>query len=269
MSIPTGAADELPAADWERGGIRLYLGDCLGIMPRMPFALADATITDPPYASGGLTRGDRARPIREKYRLQARPENHVSFEGDTRSQRGWGYWCTLWLGQCYRLAKPSSYVAMFSDWRQLPVAVDSIEAGGFVVRGFVVWDKGGFGRTPHRGYFRSQCEYVVWGTAGRSRASTWDGPWPGYHKMASRRKGKYHLTGKPERLMCELVRCCPPGGLVFDPFMGSGTTGVACARTGRNFIGIEMEPQYFHVAVDRIERELDQDARSDALWNER
>ena len=48
---------------------------------------------------------------------------------------------------------------------------------------------------------------------------------------------------------------CPMGGTVIDPFMGSGTTGEACIRSGRRFIGIEMDPQYFRIAVERIERE--------------
>jgi DNA modification methylase len=49
----------------------------------------------------------------------------------------------------------------------------------------------------------------------------------------------------------------PHGASALDPFMGSGTTGVACVRTGRRFIGIEKEPKYFTIAIDRIKKELD------------
>ena len=53
--------------------------------------------------------------------------------------------------------------------------------------------------------------------------------------------------------MASVVRICREGGVVLDPFMGSGTTGVACAQLGRRFIGIEIEPRYFEIACHRIE----------------
>jgi DNA modification methylase len=51
----------------------------------------------------------------------------------------------------------------------------------------------------------------------------------------------------------------PEGGTVLDPYMGSGTTGVACIRTGRNFIGVEKDEKYFEIAAERIRRELVQE----------
>ena len=53
--------------------------------------------------------------------------------------------------------------------------------------------------------------------------------------------------------MCDIVEIVPSGAVVLDPFMGSGTTGVACAKLGRSFIGIEIEPKYFDIACKRIE----------------
>jgi DNA modification methylase len=60
------------------------------------------------------------------------------------------------------------------------------------------------------------------------------------------------MTGKPTGLMGRLVECAPPGGVVCDPFMGSGTTGVACMKKGRNFIGVEQVPDYFEISKHRI-----------------
>jgi len=63
-----------------------------------------------------------------------------------------------------------------------------------------------------------------------------------------------HSAGTPQPLMEWWMRyIVPPGGTVLDPFMGSGTTGVACVQTGRNFIGIEIDPGYFAIAQKRIE----------------
>ena len=64
--------------------------------------------------------------------------------------------------------------------------------------------------------------------------------------------GKEHITQKPVRLLQEIVPVSIPGGTVLDPFMGSGTTGVACANLGRKFIGIEIERKYFDIACERI-----------------
>ena len=64
---------------------------------------------------------------------------------------------------------------------------------------------------------------------------------------------KQHPTQKPLALIKELILSCTlEGDTVLDPFMGSGTTGVACVQTGRNFIGIEIDPAYFAIAEKRI-----------------
>ncbi len=71
-----------------------------------------------------------------------------------------------------------------------------------------------------------------------------------------RGKGNNHPTVKPTdllRYLCRLI--APTGGVLLDPFLGSGTTGVACVQTGREFIGIEIEPKYFDIAVTRIDQE--------------
>jgi site-specific DNA-methyltransferase (adenine-specific) len=69
----------------------------------------------------------------------------------------------------------------------------------------------------------------------------------------------HHPTVKPVDLMCYLVRLvCRAGGTVLDPFMGSGTTGIACIREGMKFIGIERDEHYFEIARKRLEAELAQ-----------
>lgn len=64
------------------------------------------------------------------------------------------------------------------------------------------------------------------------------------------------MTGKPVALMGELVKCVPPGGVILDPFMGSGSTGVAALQLGYRFIGIEKSAHYFDIACKRMEREV-------------
>ena len=114
-------------------------------------------------------------------------------------------------------------------------------------------DKGRGARAPHKGYFRHQAEYVVWGTKGPAIIAEHDGPFEGVVQATVLQHDKHHTTGKPTALMRELVRCVAPGGTVLDPFAGSGSTGVAAVQAGLNFIGIEREQAYVQIARDRIE----------------
>lgn len=70
--------------------------------------------------------------------------------------------------------------------------------------------------------------------------------------------GKLHPTQKPISLMEWCLGFLPAADTILDPFMGSGTTGVACVREGRNFIGIELDPGYFDIACERIRKEMAQ-----------
>jgi site-specific DNA-methyltransferase (adenine-specific) len=238
--------------DHDRLEYELHHGDSLAILPTLASDSVDAVITDPPYSSGGFTRGDRtAKPV-DKYVQTGVQLIRSSFSGDNRDARSWCYWCSLWLSECHRIVKESGYCLMFSDWRQLPLATDAMQAGGFVWRGIVAWNKGPSARAPHTGYFRHQCEYIVWGTKGTSKPSEWGGPWEGCITQSVKLDDKHHMTGKPTKLMLRLVEVCRPGGTILDPFMGSGTTGVAAVRTGRRFIGIEQVEEYVKVARQRV-----------------
>jgi site-specific DNA-methyltransferase (adenine-specific) len=121
-----------------------------------------------------------------------------------------------------------------------------------VWRGIITWDKTE-GARPTKGGFRNQAEYIVWGTKGKLETYE-DSPYlPGVFRQVVLQADKHHLTGKPTNLMRELVRVVPAGGVVLDPFMGSGTTGVACVQMGLSFIGVEQNAVYQQIARWRIE----------------
>ena len=241
--------------------LHLFQGDALPVLQGLPDEVADAVITDPPYSSGGLTRSDRMADPAQKYEQSGTTLRRLTFSGDNRDQRSWAYWCQLWLSECRRVAKPGAYLCMFTDWRQLPIATDAVQAAGWVWRGIVVWDKGEGARAPHKGYFRHQAEYLVWGSNGplpaNYEAGT-PGPFPGVFKYPVKQADKFHLTGKPTELMKRLVEIVPAGSVVLDPFMGSGTTGVACNALGRKFVGVEYDAEYYKVACERMTEEAAQ-----------
>ncbi|QKE22494.1 site-specific DNA-methyltransferase [Citrobacter sp. TSA-1] len=234
------------------GNATLYCGNALEILPFITPGSIDALITDPPYSSGathksGRTAGDAIN----KY-LNEENRRFEGFDGENMDAHSWAFWCSLWMSYTHKALKPGSYSLVFTDWRQLPAATSVFQASGFTWRGIVAWNKGRGSRTPHTGYFRHQCEYIVWGSKGKLDKSP-NGPFDGCMTFPVIPSQKQHPTGKPEELMSELVKAVNCDDLILDPFMGSGTTGVAALKAGRRFIGIESSEHYFEVAAQRIQ----------------
>lgn len=227
------------------GNALLLSADCLPVLPHI--GGVDAVMADPPYSSGGLHQAARTVAPSLKYQSPGGRGLYPEFSGDNRDQRSYAYWSTLWLGAARATVNPGGLLGMFTDWRQLPVSTDAVQAGGWTWRGIAVWDKTE-GTRPRRGAYRNQCEYLVWcsnGTMGKEGHCA-----PGVFRRATQSEKKHHIAGKPVGLLEDLLSIC--GDLVLDPFMGSGTTGIAAVKTGRRFIGIEMNPDYFEVARQRI-----------------
>jgi site-specific DNA-methyltransferase (adenine-specific) len=191
-----------------------------------------------------------ARPS-TKYQNSGVEVAYPEFAGDNRDQRSYGYWCALWLDECLRVARPGAPACLFTDWRQLPITTDALQAGGWVWRGIVPWDKTEAAR-PQMGRFKAQSEFIVWGSKGEMPPREDIGCLPGVFRYGIKQDDKHHVTGKPTELMLDVIRICPAGGTILDPFMGSGTTGVAAAMAGYHFIGVESDRECFDVAERRI-----------------
>lgn len=230
---------------------RLYCGDCLEIMRTLDEESVDAVITDPPYSSGGLMPGERRADPVKKYIQSRTKRKDLSFSGDNRDQRSWTFWTIMWIIQAARLLKTGGRFYMFIDWRQLPAATDAVQAAGLVWRGIVVWDKGRGARSPHTGYHRHQCEYIIFATKGPCDKAPGRGPFDGCIRATIPQK-KLHPTQKPEAVIRELVRAVEPGGLILDPFAGSGTTLYVAEQEGYDSIGIETVEEYCDIIRERM-----------------
>lgn len=158
-------------------------------------------------------------------------------------------WATLWLGECWRLAKPGTPCLVFSDWRQLPAMTDAIQAAGWAWKGVVVWHKPS--ARPMLGSFRRDTEFVIHAVKGQAKMHTRQ-CFPGVLKHTVNIAQKVHLTGKPVALVKDLLAVTPAGAHVLDPFMGGGTTALACLETGRHFTGVELSAEYAALSAERI-----------------
>lgn len=197
------------------GNATLYLGDCMEVLPTLP--KVDAVITDPPY---GIDYGNA---------------------GGFSERSGWNNW----KGQAeWDSAKPSRevFAAILGAGK-----VVIVWGGNYFTdclpptMQWLVWDKG------QRNFTLADCEFA-W-TSQKNAARVFD-----YSRAHALQDGKQHPTQKPVALMKWCIEQCKnKPQTILDPFMGSGTTGVAAVQMGRQFIGIEREPKYFDIACKRIE----------------
>lgn len=258
----------MPAPYFADASATLYCGEALAVLRGLPDASVAALVCDPPYSSGGAFRGDRTQRTGDKYTSSTTRRRPADFGGDTRDQRAFAYWEALWLAECWRIVEPGGSALVFTDWRQLPSTTDALQAGGFVWRGIVVWHKA-TGR-PRRGGFRSEAEYVVWGTRGPLREDH-EVYLPGVIATAGAGPDRFHAAEKPQALMSSLVEVAPPGTTILDPFAGSGSTLVAAKAAGRAAIGVEADPAACAVAASRLAQGslLDLLGANHSLTNER
>jgi site-specific DNA-methyltransferase (adenine-specific) len=231
----------------------LYCGDSFDIIPQVE--RFDALITDPPYSSGGLFMSQRGSATGKKYQTSGVIDKLPDFAHDNKDQRSWMLWQHHWLSLAMPKLKDGGALCLFSDWRQLPATSDVLQWAGAIWRGVAVWDKVNARPFPDR--FRAQAEFIVWGTKGERACDMRDKDAEYLAGVIAAlppiTKDRQHQTQKPVEVMREVVKMARRDEIVFDPFMGSGTTGIAAIEQGRRFVGVEMTPVFFDVACKRFE----------------
>ncbi len=206
------------------GDAVLYLGDCREILPTL--GKVDAVVTDPPYGIDyDPTRS--AKSAATGFRKDATKVIGDAEQFDPTFLLGYGLKHVIWGANNFA--------------QQLP------NAGGWLI-----WDKRD-GGSLFRGFKMSDCE-IAWCDHGKM-VRTISHKWCG-HLRDSEHDLFVHPTQKATAIMewCLIESGTDVGDIILDPFMGSGTTGVACANLGRKFIGIEIDPKYFDIACRRIEQ---------------
>ncbi len=196
------------------GDCTLYQGDCLEVLPTL--GKVDAVVTDPPYGIG---------------------QHGGQWRDRLRNGRKTGHRMLPNLG--WDIARPNAntFSALIACcWHQI------FWGGNYFAdmlppsRGWLYWDKRMGGDFSDGELAWTNLDMVL-------RSITY----------CNKEHGKEHPTQKPIRVMLWCLGFLPDAETILDPFMGSGTTGVACVQLGRKFIGIEIEPRYFDIACKRIE----------------
>jgi site-specific DNA-methyltransferase (adenine-specific) len=212
--------------------VQLHLGDCLEFLKTLEPGSVDAVVTDPPYGIALNARyGGGSRLYPDGSRREPKHAYRPKIEGDD---------------------KPFD-PAPFMGFRHVMLW----GANNYGLKGgrWLVWDKR-CGVCPPRS--QADCEIAWFNEPGPARV--FRHVWDGMIRDSERGVQREHPTQKPVALMEWCLSFLPEGCTVFDPYMGSGTTGVACIRTGRRFIGCEIDPTYFQIAERRIAAEREKTA---------
>ena len=214
------------------GRIVLVRGDCLEILPTLEPGSVDAVVTDIPYdavnrESGGLRNLDKGR------------ADVATFTVDEIA---------------HHAARLGESVYVFCGTEQVSELRACLVVLGMTTR-LCIWEKTNPSPMNGERLWLSAVECCVFARrpnayfAERCSSPVWRGPVE---------RNQVHPTQKPVWLAERITKASvPPDGQVLDFCMGSGTTGVACVRTGRRFVGVEIDEKYFAIAVERIRRELD------------
>jgi site-specific DNA-methyltransferase (adenine-specific) len=204
----------------------------------------DAIITDPPYN------------VSRDYQL--------GFSNMGRAGMNYGEWDynfdqKKWIKDVADLVKPGGCMIIFNDWKNLGDISKQLEKCGFIIKDIIRWVKRNpMPRNVERRYV-TDCEFAVWAVK-EGKPWTFNKPKDvGYLKpivetgIVPGGKKRLHPTQKHLEVFEQLILIhTNENDVVFDPFLGSGTTGVACKKYNRNFIGAEIDKKYYDIAVERI-----------------
>ena len=161
-------------------------------------------------------------------------------------------WATIYNS----VLRPGGQFISFCADRYISYYWDALEKNGIIPKRVFTWVKPNAVPFNRKVTFLSSCEFALWGIKpGKNKTFNYQKENQHNYKILSVAPGnRLHPNQKPLELIKYFVETLTnPGDVVLDPFMGSGTTGVACKELGRDFLGIEKDAKYFAVAKERIE----------------
>lgn len=221
----------------------LYNRDCMEVMKSLPDESIDLVVTDVPYRTTARgCAGNSGGMLQKEINKKGRVFNFNSIN------------CSEYLPELFRVLKEGSHCYIMTNHLNLREMLNEAEKVGLHFIKSLIWLKDNkiMGK-----WYMSQFEYILFFRKGKAVpincCGTSDVLQVPNKKLKDRDGINLHDTEKPVRLMEQLVlNSSKEGDFVMDPFMGIGSTGIACKKNGRNFIGIEIDPKYFYIARERI-----------------
>jgi site-specific DNA-methyltransferase (adenine-specific) len=222
---------------------KIYNTDALSKMDEMikEGIKVDLLITDPPYkvVSGG--GGDGANSKRPRGMLQRHDGKLFDYMNIKISD---------WMPKVYQILKEGSHAYIFTNVLNLTEMLNEAEKAGFKLHNLLVWKKNNC--TPSQ-YYMKNGEYILFLRKGKAKWINDIGGSKTVNEFNNVIGNKVHPTEKPiDLLKFYINNSTNEGDLVFDPFLGGGSTAVAAIETKRNYLGFEIDEEYFKIAENRI-----------------
>lgn len=242
--------------------MKLYNEDCLVALKEIPDESIDCVVTDCPYhiVSGGCSNGAYGN-HREPSGIFERHTKHQSLYGILKDDDPTTYAkqgklfkhndikFEDWLPEVYRVLKQDTHCYIMINPRNLAELQTKAEEVGFKFQQILIWEKNN--STPNK-YYLNSYEMILMLRKGKAKNINHMGT-KNVLQIKNIIGNKKHPTEKPVELMEILIdNSTVENDIVLDPFMGSGSTGVACKNLNRDFIGIEIDEKYFKIAEERI-----------------
>lgn len=247
-----------PKRERERERIcRLIQGDCLEVLKKIPDHSIDLILIDPPYLISKKSNFDKGGSWNDSKKKECRK---------TPPKTDFGEWDKKELNmdflfyEYYRILKPHGTLLIFYDIWKINEIKEWGEIHKFKQFRLCRWDKSNPVPVNSKlNYLSNASEYFV--TCVKENKPTFHSEYDKgiyTYPICSGKERTNHPTQKPLSLITDLIlKHSNEGELILDCFMGSGTTGVAALNTGRNFIGVELDENYFKIAQQRINNVLE------------
>ena len=222
----------------------LFNGNAIDLLKTIVDESIDSVVTDPPYkiATGGVPKNDNNVKLNKNRPKGILTEHNQLMATIPKFSE--------WLPELFRVLKNGSQSYIMVNSSNLLEMANELEKAGFKIQNFLVWQKNNC--TPSQFYMKN-CEYTLFFRKGKSKYINDIGGSKTVHSFDNIIGNKVHPTEKPIKLMEFYIKnSTNENDIVLDPFMGSGSTGVACANLKRKFIGFEIDENYFHTAQNRI-----------------
>lgn len=223
---------------------KIYNMDCLEGMKQIPDNSIDLVVTDPPYKTTSRgSSGGTGGILKDKLNMKGMVFEHNSIK------------FSEWLPELYRVLKERSHAYIMTNNKNLKDMLIEIENANFEIFKTLIWAK----NSPITNmYYMDSHEYIIFCRKGKAKRINNCGAKSVLN--INNVKNKQHPTEKPIELMKIFIEnSCQENETVLDPFMGAGSTALACINTNRNFIGFELNKEYFDIAEKRIKNHFVQE----------
>jgi len=215
---------------------KLYHEDWQETVKRINPHSVDLIIADPPYGM--------------EFRSNHRYERYDPIHNDNNLD-----WLGEWVWECQRIMKNNTHLYCFCSFHNVDIFKKELSEW-LIVKNILIWEKNNTSMGDLEGDYAPKYEMIIFCVKGKRKLN---GRRDSNIIYSQRTQNKLHPTQKPTKLIRYLVgKSTEEGDIVYDPFMGSGTTAIACIREKRNWIGSEINIQYVNTANDRINVELNQ-----------